>query len=242
MIRGTGNGGWRFRPRLVPSAVAAAFIALTLALGSWQTRRAEEKLELGRRLDAAARGPVLAVPSVPAEASAFDRRRVSARGTFLASATVLLDNKVLHGVAGYHVLTPFKLKGGDLYVLVNRGWVAAGDRSKFPQISTSETPQTIGGFAKIPGRFLELAPEAPSGPLLQNLVLEREARRLGLRLQPFVIEQTSSAKDGLVREWPRPDLGVDRHRSYALQWYSFAALAAILYVALGLRRVDTGRE
>lgn len=94
-----------------------------------------------------------------------------------------------------------------------------------------------------PGRrFLELAPEENSGRLLQNLVLERVEKRLGLRLQPFVVQQTSSAPDGLAREWPRPDLGVDRHRSYALQWFSFAALAAILYVALGFKRPEFDRD
>jgi cytochrome oxidase assembly protein ShyY1 len=70
----------------------------------------------------------------------------------------------------------------------------------------------------------------------ENLVVSREEKRLGLSLQPFVIEQTSDAGDGLVRAWERPDTGVDRHRSYALQWYSFAALAAVLYVILGFRR------
>jgi cytochrome oxidase assembly protein ShyY1 len=92
-------------------------------------------------------------------------------------------------------------------------------------------------------RFLELAPEAGTGRLRENLVLAREEKRLGLSLQPFVIEQTSGAPDGLLRAWERPDTGAERHRSYALQWYSFAALAAILYVVLGFKRIgpDPGR-
>jgi len=89
-------------------------------------------------------------------------------------------------------------------------------------------------------RFLELAPEAASGPLRQNLVPEREEKRLGLLLQTFVIEQTSDARDGLAREWQRPDTRVDRHHGYALQWYSFAALAAVLYVALSFKRAGSG--
>jgi len=237
------DGNWRFRPGLVPGVAAAGFIALTLALGHWQTRRAEEKLELGRQLDSAEQGPVLSVPAVVADASLFERRRVSARGVFIARATLLLDNKVLHGIAGYHVLTPLRLQGSEVHVLVNRGWIAAGDRSTLPAVSTPGNLQTIEGIALTPSRrFIELAPEASTGARLQNLVLEREGKRLGLRLQPFVIEQTSDTPDGLSREWARPDTGVDRHRIYALQWYSFAALAAILYVVLGFKRLDTDRN
>ena len=42
--------------------------------------------------------------------------------------------------------------------------------------------------------------------------------------------------DGLVREWPRPDVGTDKHRIYMMQWYSFAALALGLWVWFTFRR------
>jgi len=236
-------GGRAFRPGIASSIAAAAFIALTISLGNWQTRRAEEKLELGLRLDEAARGPVLSVPSVRLDATALERRRVSARGHFVARATLFLDNKVLKGVAGYHVLTPLKLEGSGLHVIIDRGWIAAGDRSRLPAISAPEGLQTIEGTAVMPStRFVELAPEAAGGPRRQNLVIAREEQRLGLKLQPFVVEQASDAQDGLARQWERPDSGVDRHRSYALQWYSFAFLTVVLYVVLSFKRVGPGRD
>src|SRR2546423_5976508 len=113
--------GRAFRPGIAPGVAAAAFIALAISLGNWQARRAEEKLELGRLLDEGAKGPVLSVSSARMDPSALERRRVSARGRFVARSVLLLDNKVLHGAAGYHVLTPLKLEGGEeLHVLVNR--------------------------------------------------------------------------------------------------------------------------
>lgn len=234
-------GGRAFRPRPLWSVAAALFVVLTVSLGNWQERRAEEKLEAARRFDAAMGGAVLSIPPVLVGAGEFEHRRVSARGRFLAGSTLFLDNKVLRGVAGYHVLTPLRLEGGDTYVLVDRGWIAAGDRSVLPEFPTPEGVQTIEGIAVTPiRRFLELAPERGTGPLRQNLVLEREKKRLALKLQPIVIEQTSDAPDGLARVWERPDTGADRHRSYALQWYAFAMLAFILYVALSFRRVDPG--
>ena len=234
-----GIAGRRFRPGWLPTLAAAAFVALTVVLGQWQTRRAEEKVELGRRLDDAAKGPVLSVPPARADAARFERRRVAARGTFLARDTFFLDNKIMHGAAGYQVITPLRPEGGGTSILVNRGWVAAGERSKLPEVPVPKGVQAVEGVAVVPStRFLELAPEAESGSLRQNLVVSREERRLGLTLQPFVIEQTSDARDGLVRAWERPDTGVERHRSYALQWYSFAALAAVLYVVLGFKRTS----
>ncbi|HYA46639.1 MAG TPA: SURF1 family protein [Burkholderiales bacterium] len=236
--RGILIGGRVFRPRPLWSIVTALFVGLTVSLGNWQTRRAEEKLEAARQLDAAGQEAVLSIPSSqPVAAEGFEHRRVSARGRFLPDSTLFLDNKVLRGVAGYHVLTPLRLEGGDMHVLVDRGWVAAGDRSALPVVSTPEGVQTIEGIAVAPGRrFLELASEQEKSALRQNLVLEREEKRLGLKLQPFVIEQTSDARDGLARVWERPDAGVDRHRGYALQWYSFAVLAVILHVVLSFRR------
>jgi surfeit locus 1 family protein len=240
MSSGIRIAGRTFRPGWVPSLAAAAFIVLTIALGNWQTRRAEEKLEAGRLLDEAARGPVLQVPPARVGAAGFERRRVAARGTFVTGDTFFVDNKVMHGAAGYHVVTPLRLESGGMHVLINRGWIAAGDRSRLPDVPTPEGVQTIEGVAVVPStRFLELAPEAETGSLRQNLALAREEKRLGLSLQPFVIEQTSDARDGLVRSWERPDSGIERHRSYALQWYSFAALAAVLYVALGFKRTGS---
>jgi cytochrome oxidase assembly protein ShyY1 len=70
----------------------------------------------------------------------------------------------------------------------------------------------------------------------QNFDIAEFAAETGLALQPIVIEQRSDGGDGLLREWPRPDLGVDMHASYALQWYSLAALAIVLFVVLSFRK------
>ena len=81
-----------------------------------------------------------------------------------------------------------------------------------------------------------VAGSAPSGPVRQNLDIAAFAAETGLQLEPLVIEQHSDSGDGLARDWPRADLGIERNESYALQWYSFAALAIVLAVVLSLRR------
>ena len=231
-------GRWRFRPALVPGLVAATLVFATLSLGNWQTRRAAEKLDLAKRLVEAARGPVLTVPAAPFPGESFEHRRLVARGSYVAAATILLDNKIHAGVAGYDVLTPLRLERSDMHVLVDRGWMPAGDRRSLPAVQTPKGPVLVQGIGALPPkRILELGPESGAGPLRENLVIDRERERLGLALQPFVILQTNPADDGLVRDWARPDTNVARHRSYALQWYSFAALTVIFYVLVCTRRV-----
>lgn len=231
-------GNRSFRPAFVPGAAALVAIALTVALGNWQSRRAEEKLARGRDLDDASRRAVLALPPGPVDAHDYEFARVSARGEYSAKHTILLDNKVLRGVPGYHVLTPLKLAGSDMYVLVNRGWVAAGARrDSLPQIPTPAGAQTVDGIAVLPSsHILELDAKTEEGIVWQNLVLARYAKWSGLKLQPVVLQQTNEAADGLARVWARPDTGADKHRGYAFQWYALAATILVLYVFLSFKR------
>lgn len=231
-------GNRSFRPAFLSSVAALAAIALTVALGNWQSRRAEEKLALGRDLDDAARHAVLALPPNQVDAHDYEFNRVSVRGEYLARRTILLDNKVLHGVAGYQVLTPLKIGGGEMCVLVNRGWAAAGTRrDRLPQIQTPAGTETVEGVAVVPtSHILELDAKTEEGIVWQNLVLARYEKWSGLKLQPVVLQQTSDSADGLVRAWERPDTGADRHRGYAFQWYALATTILILYVALSFKR------
>ncbi|MBE0613331.1 MAG: SURF1 family protein [Burkholderiales bacterium] len=228
----------RFRPAFMPGVAALAGIALTVSLGNWQTHRAEEKLARGHSLDDAARRVERALPSSPVEVRDYEFARVSARGEYSARYTVLLDNKVLHGTPGYQVLAPLKLAGGERYVLVNRGWVAAGTRRDIlPEIRTPAGMVTVEGIAVVPSSHIfELDTKTEEGIVWQNLVLARYAKWSGLKLQPVVLQQTSDTADGLLRVWTRPDTGADKHRGYAFQWYSLATAILISYVAFSFKR------
>jgi len=229
---------WEFRPGLVVTVATVAFCALTVALGLWQTRRAAEKESLQATLDRRAAEPPLQLPPAPAGWDVVAMRRISVRGEYAGRFGILLDNKVHRGRVGYQVLTPLRIAGGDVHVLVNRGWVAAGrTRADVPQVAVPGGPQTVEGIATVPaGRVYELAADSPRDAVWQHLVLDRYRAWSGLELAPFVLQQTNDAGDGLVREWDRPDAGADRHRSYALQWFSLAILAVVLYVVLNAKR------
>ncbi len=149
----------------------------------------------------------------------------------------MLDNKLRQGRPGYEVVTPLRLAGSDVHVLVNRGWVQAPPtRDVLPEVRTPAGEVRIEGVAleHLP-RLLNVDPNE-KGRVRQSLQLPAFAMETGLRLEPRIIEQHSPTDDGLLREWPRPGLGVEKNESYALQWYSFAALAVILALVFSFRK------
>src|SRR6266850_3569370 len=128
--------GYSFRPRLWALALAASACAAGIALGHWQTRRAEEKRALGARLELAVKSSASEIPASAIRAGDFALKRVTARGEFMAERTVYLDNKLRRGRPGYEVVTPLRLSR-SMHVLVNRGWVAApAERTRPPQMHT----------------------------------------------------------------------------------------------------------
>ena len=46
----------------------------------------------------------------------------------------------------------------------------------------------------------------------------------------------AGAGDDLVREWPAPDFGAEKHMSYMLQWFAFAATTVGLWAYFTWRR------
>ncbi|MEK6592042.1 MAG: SURF1 family protein [Pseudomonadota bacterium] len=230
----------RFRPGLWPTLAAAGGIALTLALGNWQLGRGQEKSNLKAQFEQSAQSAMIHVSAAALEARDVELRRVEARGTFEPKYAVFIDNRVLRGVVGYHVVMPLKLDDGSRYVLVNRGWVAGTrDRSLLPDVKTPAAPVTINGLAVVPGRrFLELSDQTTEGSVWQNLTLERYRQAMPIAIQPFLIrqDQGSALADGLVREWEAPDYGVDKHYGYAFQWFALAALILVIYLVTNVKR------
>jgi len=229
---------YRFRFSLWPTLAAIAGIALTLALGFWQLGRGSEKAARAERIAEANRDA--AVLLGPAEVKAADvaLRRVIARGRFDPRYAVLLDNRVLHGVVGYHVVMPLRIGDGERYVLVNRGWVAASrERATLPAIHTPPGPVEVTGLALVPSqRFLELSSKAAEGRVWQNLTLERYAQSMPIAIQPVMIQQENDLGDGLRRAWDAPDLGIGKHYGYAFQWFALAAAILIYYAVTHVRK------
>lgn len=148
-------------------------------------------------------------------------------------------------------------------VLVLRGWLArddiilhneSGATSINPrlghELATPDGPRTIAGelFPHVP-RLFELWSWSDTGndrlpdrltdtrdqlPTLQNLDLEDYAQSTGLTLLPVVLAADDSAPP-MVQDWPHPSSDADTNRGYALQWFSFGAIAAGAWLLIAWR-------
>jgi surfeit locus 1 family protein len=209
---------------VLPYLAGILMCVICVRLGFWQVHRAEYKESIQAQRDASG------VPFAVKSAKAIDQwqwRRVRLSGTWLPDQTVFLDNRVRESQTGYHVLTPLRLVDGGGVVVVNRGWVAAGlHRDILPSIPTPAGLVELTGLLLSPdlkGFRLDNGKEA--GPIWQRADPAHFASRLGVPVAPLILFQESDSKDGLQRDWPRPDLGVSMHKAYALQWFVFAATA-----------------
>ena len=222
---GSGPAAWR-RSRVLPALATFVAVTVFIVAGNWQRDRMHQKEALAQQLDAALAAPALPLPREGGDWSAWRFRVVELSGRFDASHQILIDNRVHAGRIGYHVVAPLVLDDGRR-VLVDRGFIAGGaTRSERPQAPPPAGAVHLRGRVNpSPARYLELGQAAPAGNVWQNLDPVRFADHTGLRVLPIVVEQLDGPDDGLVRDWPRPDLGIEKHRIYMMQWYSFAVLA-----------------
>ena len=235
----------RMKFRGWPTLMVLVVIAATVWLGFWQLDRAHQKLAVAARIAHAAQaGPdVVTARRVPL--AAIDYHRVRAHGHFLADRVVYLDNRPHGEQPGFYVVMPLQLDDGGC-VLVLRGWLPLNpvDRTVMAPYTTPEGSIEVDGIARADAsRAFELSHgAAPHARIRQNLDVAAYARETGLPLQPFVIEQTGGAADGLVRDWPAPTLGVERNYGYMLQWWAMALVAAGLGLSAARRAAKKAAE
>ncbi|MFT7400949.1 MAG: surfeit locus 1 family protein [Hydrogenophaga sp.] len=209
-------------------------MAATASLGRWQLQRADQKLALQAEMDARAALPVWSETDLlqtPAPRTAW-HRPVRLQGEWVPHASVFLDNRQMDGRPGFFLLTPLRLAGSDRSVLVQRGWAPRDfiDRSRTPDVPTPAGEVTLEGrLAPPPAKLYELGESAP-GPIRQNIELAAMGSEFKLDLLDASVLQTSDVEDGLLRQWPRVETGVDKHHGYAFQWFALCTLAAVLYL------------
>jgi surfeit locus 1 family protein len=225
------NARWRFW-LITLSALLA--VALTLALGRWQLSRAAQKLALQGSVDSRAALPALTQQGLVtlADPDSVLYRAVTLRGRWMPEHTVYLDNRQMNDKQGLYVVTPLRLEGSGVSILVQRGWLARNfvNRTILPQL---ETPvglvEVAGRIAPPPAKLYQLGgPE--TGLIRQNVDKAGFGAEIGVALLPLSVQQTGNAGDGLLRDWPRIASGVEKHYGYAFQWFALAGLIAILYV------------
>ncbi|MDT8989654.1 SURF1 family protein [Curvibacter sp. APW13] len=231
----------KFQPRLAPTLATLVGLVVFVNLGLWQDGKADRRAAEIAQFEARThQGPFMLTPQ-PVLADGLQDAPVAVRGQFEPQGQFFVDNRQENGVPGVHVVTPLRIEGGDMRVLVNRGWIAwpGGSRKALPAVQTPAGTVTIEGIATVPvNKNFLLMPNHEQFPRLwPRLDLQRFASEQKFPVQPVVLLQTSpDAVQPLVQHWPPPEDRVARHRSYAYQWWGMALALLIFYGAASVRR------
>ena len=221
--------------------VAAAVCA---RLGIWQLDRLKQRQAFNARVLAV---QAMAPVKLPADAGLEDLpdmqyRPVTATGTYDFADQVALRNQYYNGQIGYHLLTPLVLQGGEA-VLVDRGWIP-GDGNDGP---ADWRKYDVPGPVTVHG-IIQLTASAPifgaaTDPTLTpgqkglsewiHVDIPRIAQQMPFPILPVYVQPNADPSLTLTNPpipfQDQPELTDGPHMSYAIQWFSFAAIMVVGY-------------
>ena len=230
------------------------FFSLFSALGVWQLKRADEKRDIEKLINARSADAALVLSGpVDWDAENIQYQNIKVRGEFVPKGQLLIDNILRAGAPGYHVVTPFRIVDTDLHILVNRGWVAQGkSRQHLPVLTLPQGLLTLEGIVRTPSAlpFVDSSIEAlvpdESLNLWLYIDLQKYQAESPLKMIAFAMLQNSDTGDGLLREWPVYKAKVAMHIGYAIQWFAFAIIVSLIFIGIGRKHgkkaVQTGEE
>ncbi len=233
---------YSFKPGRAPALATALLFPLFVSLGIWQTHRAEEKerlITLHRARSQAAELVLGPLRFPPLDEVRY--RRVALEGRYDDAHQILLDNQIVDHQAGYFVLTPLQVSGGEQRILVNRGWVPAGpNRSTLPRVAVGGNAVRVRGvvdkFPSVGWRLRGAETPTPGWPGVVQLVdAAALSLHLGYPVVPYQVLLDASEPNGYVRRWTSSDPDPGKNRGYALQWFSFATILMVLFLWFGFQ-------
>lgn len=232
------------RSGILGSVAVLIVVAVCVRLGIWQLDRREERLALNRVIAERMEAEPVVLEGAPRDTAGLTYRRAVAAGVLDGDRSVVLAGRSHGGSPGVHLLSPLRLGRGAL--LVNRGWLPSPDAATidlaafglegearvegvllpFPDIDIDSGGD--GAFKRTWYRFDEEGLRSQYPYPLSGLYLLATAPLSG----PAV--RAAAGESPMILE--RPSLDPGPHLSYAVQWFSFAAIFLIGWVALLVRR------
>ena len=217
-------------------ALVAAIVAGLVALGNWQLRRLDWKLDLIERIETRVGAAPVAVPpraewgEIERRPHEYEYRRVSIHGRFLHEHETLVQALTERG-GGYWVLTPLLTTAGDI-VMINRGFVPGDALAQWRAAERPAGERRIGGLLRLsePGGIpLRRNDPAVGRWYSRDVAAIARARDIDRtapgRIAPYFIDADAVPNPGGL-----PVGGMTRlvfrnaHLVYALTWYGLALL------------------
>ena len=210
--------------------IAAAAAFLFVRLGFWQLGRLQERKArnsvVAARLDSA----VISPGALPADTGLLRYRRVAITGRYDFANEVILSGRTRRGSPGVNFYTPLRVPGRDTAILVNRGWVYSPDATVVDEARWRET-----GEAEVRGFALPFPAPGRGDPhvhgrerTLRHPELAAMREMIPYPIADYYVVQADTTDfdiDSTPARLDPPALDEGSHLSYALQWFSFAAIA-----------------
>lgn len=226
----------RLRPRYAGLVIfAAVFSVACISLGFWQLRRLAWRRALNARVEARLNEPAVSIDSLPRDSAGMHYRQVQLRGTYDYAHEIVLADRTRNGSPGVDIVTPLRIPGRDTALLVTRGWVYAPD-GVTADVTRWREGDTVNatGYARplsVPYRGRPTLPEHPGA--YRWIDLDALRARIPYPVYPLsvVLEGDTSTSAAIAHHTPPrvppPPLDEGPHMSYAIQWFSFAAIAIV---------------
>lgn len=206
--------------------IVGSAIMLCLLLSGWQYQRAQEAETRYQHYLAE-----LTQPAAPLSAEMVNYQRVQFSGS--VNQLFLLDNQILDGQVGWHVLADVDTPIGPL--LVNLGWQSKQMAIRKP--GDFANPINIIGQVKWsePGLMLAPAHQDPAWPgVMQQIDIALLNQYQSRHFAPFVVYADHSFA-GLAPTPVSPENKHAMHIGYALQWL-LIALAFVVGIYFACRQ------
>lgn len=237
-----------FSPGWKLSLFTAVLMPMLLWLGLWQLEREQEKIAMQADHAARSAASARAVQAVDWESDDLVYVKIEATGQYDNERSYLLDNRIFQGRVGYEVLTPFRTNDG-VDLLVNRGWIEAGPtRNELPQVEVVSGQVQISGTIHVPLEepFLlsDVQEEHGTGwpRVVQSINMGEIADQLGWPLRPYSV-RLMAGSPGLEQDnWPIVNMQPEKHRGYAVQWFTMATALLMMYVYFGFKHPASRRN
>ncbi len=210
-----------FQPRLFPTLLTVAIVAVNLGLGVWQLQRLEWKTALLQRLDTRMATAAAPLPESIDDIAAWEYRRVTLAGQFLYDREFHLGPRVQNGAVGYQMVVPFRRASGGT-VLVNRGWISDTNKT----VNRPEGIVQVEGFVQAPKKTMF----APVNDPAKNQWYWLDAKAMDAAAPAYVVDAVAEPAGVYPAGGAlRVDIPND-HKNYAIFWFSMACVMLLIYI------------
>ena len=233
---------------IVAGIITLLAVVVMVKLGFWQLDRASQKQALFNDYQQHADN----IANSPANLNLIKRQpdrfeAVTATGTFDPDRFFFIDNQMHEGTPGYHVIGLLKLAGKQDVLAVNLGWLAAPRlRTELPTVALPDGQVSVQGLVQHPQEnvFINSKREQPVGVWPQRVpefLPQQVAANYRLPLLPYVVLLSEQQPFGYMRQWQPNVMPPEKHQAYALQWFSLA-IAALVIFAFAVIKINKQKQ